>query len=51
VENQQDLKFLEKRVDLYINHIRGQQSQIKQLEQVINGLKSRIGNYNGTSIS
>ena len=40
VENQQDLKFLEKRVELYINHIRGQQSQKIQLENEINRLKA-----------
>jgi len=51
VENQQDLKFLENRVELYNNFIRRQQLQKQQLEQVIDGLKSRIGNYDGTSIS
>ncbi len=50
VENQQELKFLEKRVELYNEHIRRQQMQARQLEQVINGLKSRIGNYDGKSI-
>ncbi len=49
VENQQNLKFLEQRVELYINHIRGQQSQKLQLENEINKLKSRIGNYDGIS--
>ncbi len=49
VKNQQNLKFLEKRVELYINHIRGQQSQKMQLENEINRLKSRIGNYDGIS--
>ena len=50
VENQQELGYLEKRVELYIEHIRGQQIQVKQLGQVIDGLKSRIGNYDGTSV-
>jgi ATP-dependent helicase/DNAse subunit B len=49
VENQQDLKFLEKRVELYNEHIGRQQSQQLQLENDINRLKSRIGNYDGTS--
>jgi hypothetical protein len=39
VENQQDLKFLEKRVELYNKHIRRQQSQ-KILENEINGLQA-----------
>ncbi len=51
VENQQDLKYLEKLVELYIEHIRGQQIQVKQLEQVIDGLKLRIGNYDCISPS
>lgn len=38
VENQQDLIYIEKRVELYIEHIRRQQMQIRQLEQVIDGL-------------
>jgi hypothetical protein len=49
VENQQDLKFLERRVDLYTKHIRRQQLQAKQLEQVFNNLRSRIGNYDSIS--
>jgi transposase len=51
VKNQQELKFLEKRVELYNEHIGRQQLQVRQLEQVINNLKSRIGNYDSTSIS
>jgi hypothetical protein len=35
VENQQDLKFMEHRVDLYSDFIRGQQLQKQQLEQEI----------------
>jgi hypothetical protein len=51
VENQQYLKFLEKRVEPYNEHIRRQLSQNIQLENEIDRLKSRIGNYDGTSIS
>jgi transposase len=40
VENQQDLKFLERRVELYNEHIREQQSQKTQLENEINRLKA-----------
>ncbi len=50
VKGQQDLKYMEKRVELYNEHIRRQQMHIKHLEQVIDGLKSRIGNYDGSSI-
>jgi hypothetical protein len=49
VENQQDLKFLERRVELYNEHIKRQQLQVRYLEQVIDNLKSRIGNYDDTS--
>ncbi len=36
VENQQDLKLLEKRVEIYNEHIKRQQSQKFQLENEIN---------------
>lgn len=49
MKNQQCLKDLEHRVELYSDFIRGQQSQGQQLELVINGLKSKIYNYNGIS--
>ena len=40
VENQQDLKFLEKRVELYHDYIRGKQAQIIELENEIHRLKA-----------
>jgi hypothetical protein len=46
-QNQQKLKDMEKRVELYIQHIQGQQFQIRQQEQIIDALKSRIDNYDG----
>ena len=42
VENQQDLKFLERRVELYNEYIKRQQLQVRYLEQLIDNLKSRI---------
>jgi len=45
VKNQQDLKFMEHRVDLYSDFIRGQQLQKQQLEQEINLLQSKINDY------
>jgi hypothetical protein len=50
LQNQQRLKDMEKRVDLYLEHIRGQQLQIKQHDQLISNLKSSIDNYNDTYI-
>ncbi len=50
VKGQQELKFLEKRVELYNEYLGRQQLQVKQLEQVINNLGSRTGNYDDTSI-
>jgi transcriptional accessory protein Tex/SPT6 len=41
VRNQQKLKDLEHRVDLYSEFIRGQQLQKQQLEQEIERLKSK----------
>ena len=41
---------MEKRVELYAHHIQGQQLQIRYLEQVINTLKSNIGNYDGNVV-
>jgi hypothetical protein len=40
VENQQDLKFLERRVELYNEHIRKQQSQKIQLENEVKRLQA-----------
>jgi len=45
VKNQQDLKFMEHRVDLYSDFIRGQQLQKQPLEQEINLLQSKINDY------
>ena len=42
VKNQQRLKDMEHRVDLYADFIRGQQLQKQQLEQEIDGLQSKI---------
>jgi len=42
VKNQQDLKFMEHRVDLYSDFIRGQQLQKQRLEQEIDRLQSKI---------
>jgi hypothetical protein len=49
LQNQQRLKDMEKRVDLYLEHIRGQQLQIKQHDQVIDALKSKIDKYDTIS--
>jgi len=45
VKSQQDLKFMEHRVDLYSEFIRGQQLQKQQLEQEINYLHQKRANY------
>ena len=42
VENQQELGYLEKRVELYNEYIRGKQAQIVELENEINRLKACI---------
>src|SRR3954453_13763546 len=42
LKSQQELKFMDHRVDLYNDFIRGQQLQKQQLEQVINRLQSKI---------
>ena len=42
LKNQQDLKFMDRRVDLYADFIRGQQLQKQQIEQEINILQSKI---------
>jgi hypothetical protein len=47
LENQYNITDLEKKVEFYNNHIRGQQVKIQQLAQTINKLKSRIDNYDG----
>lgn len=41
IEKQQDLKFPERRVELYNEHIKRQQLQARHIEQVIDNLKSR----------
>lgn len=51
LKNQQDLKFMEHRVDLYIEFIRGQQSQKSQIENEINWLRTKRHNYDGISQS
>jgi hypothetical protein len=40
---------MEKRFDLYLEHIQEQQLQIQQLDQVIARLKSRISNNDDIS--
>jgi len=45
LKNQQDLKFMERRVDLYNEFIRGQQLQKQQLEQEIKMLKTNLDNF------
>jgi hypothetical protein len=40
---------MEGRVELYSDHIQGQQLQIKQLEQVIDNLNSKVNNYDAIS--
>ena len=42
VKNQQDLEFMERRVDLYADFIRGQQLQKQPLEQEIDRLHLKI---------
>ncbi len=42
VKSQQQLKYMEHRVDLYSDFIRGQQLQKQHLEQEINILKAKI---------
>jgi hypothetical protein len=49
LQNQQRLKDMERRADLYLEHIRGQQLQIKQHDQVIDALKSKIDKYDTIS--
>ena len=48
LKSQQDLKFLEKRVELYNDHIQGQQLQKQQLEKEIDYL--RLG-HNSKSLT
>ena len=45
VKGQQDLKFMEHRVDLFSDFIRGQQMQKQQLEQEIKMLKTNLDNF------
>jgi len=45
IKSQQDLKFMEHRVDLYSDFIRGQQLQKQQLEQEIKMLKTNLDNF------
>ena len=49
VKNQQRLKYLDHRVELYNDFIRWQQLQKQQLEQEIDRLQSRIDNYDNVS--
>jgi hypothetical protein len=49
VKNQQQLKELNHRVDLYADFIREQQMQKQQLEQEINWLRTMRDNYDGVS--
>ena len=42
IKNQQQLKFLEHRVDLYADFVRGQQLQKHQLKEEIERLKAKI---------
>ena len=51
VKSQQDLKFMEHRVDLYSEFIRGQQLQKQQLEQEINYLQQKRANYDKIKFS
>jgi transposase len=51
LKSQQELKFIEHRVDLYSDFIRGQQLQKQQLEQDINRLQSKINNDDDISSS
>jgi len=46
IKNQQYLKFMEHRVDLYSDFIRGQQMQKQQLEQEIDSLVDKISRMN-----
>ena len=46
VKNQQDLKFMEHRVDLYSDFIRGQQLQKQHLEQEIDSLEDKMSRLN-----
>jgi transposase len=49
LQDKQRLKDMEKRVYLYSDFIRGQHSQIQQLEQVIKRLRTKRDNYDGIS--
>jgi|GEM_PF-2136172 septal ring factor EnvC (AmiA/AmiB activator) len=42
LKSQQELKFMERRVELYHDYIRGQQLEKQHLEQEINRLQSKI---------
>jgi hypothetical protein len=44
LKSQQDLKFMERRVDFYNDFIRGQQLQKQYLEDEIDRLKTEIDN-------
>ena len=45
VKSQQDLKFIERKVDLYNDYIREQQLQKQHLEQEIKMLKTNLDNF------
>jgi hypothetical protein len=49
LENQESLKDMEHRTEMYSDFIRGQRSQIQHLEQEITRLQSKIYNYDGIS--
>jgi hypothetical protein len=42
LKSEQELKFMERRFELYNDFIRGQQLQIQQLEQEINMINTKI---------
>ena len=46
-QNQHRLQDMNKSVQLYANFIEGQQLKMKELQQMINRLQSRIDNYDG----
>lgn len=46
----QDLKFMEKKVEMYNDFITEQQLQKEQLEKEIDKLKLKLDNYDGLSL-
>jgi hypothetical protein len=49
LKSQQDLKFMERRVELYNDFIRGQQRQKHQLENEIKKLNTKKNNFGDMS--